>query len=236
MTQPIKGLLFDKDGTLIDYHLSWGPINHAAIRIASAGDAALGERLYAIGGMDRQSGVTAADSLLAAGHTREIAAAFIAAGSPFEIDELVETFDALFTASAASAVPVTDLETVFAGLRQRGYRLGIASSDSEAAIRRLVDRFDLGGHLDFIAGYDSGHGFKPGPGMVHGFAAAVGLDPSAIAVIGDNLHDMLMGRSAGAGRCVGVLSGTGTRTTLAGLADICLADIGELAAWLDATA
>ena len=33
-----------------------------------------------------------------------------------------------------------------------------------------------------------------------------------------------------------VLSGTGTRTTLAGLADICLADIGELAAWLEATA
>lgn len=232
MITAIRGILFDKDGTLIDYHLSWGPINHAAVRIASDGDAALAARLYDLGGMDPRTSVTRADSLFAAGHTREIADVFVAAGSPFSSDALVSAFDQLFTAAAATSVPLTDLAALFSTLSARGYRLGIASSDSEAAIRGLTGRFGLDRHLDFVAGYDSGHGYKPGPGMVAGFALATGLEPVEIAVVGDNLHDMSMGRAAGAGLCVGVLSGTGNRDTLGGLADVCLADIDQLPAWL----
>src|SRR4051794_31519277 len=35
----IKGVLFDKDGTLIDFQLTWGPAIHAVIHALAKGDA-----------------------------------------------------------------------------------------------------------------------------------------------------------------------------------------------------
>lgn len=229
---PIRAVLFDKDGTLLDYNLTWGPINVAAAKIAADGDLDLIDRLLAEGGMDKATMVTRAGSLLAAGHTIEIASAWTKAGSPLSLDDLSRRLDALFTASATGSVPIGDLEACFSALRAEGLILGIASSDNQASIHLMLDHLGLADHISFVAGYDSGHGVKPGPGMVLAFAAALGLEPSEIAVVGDNTHDIDMGRSAGAGLVIGVLSGTGDAATLAPIADACLSDISELPAFL----
>ncbi|MCJ9753864.1 HAD family hydrolase [Neorhizobium sp. BETTINA12A] len=224
----IAGILFDKDGTLLLYDESWGPVNREAARIASAGDTELEPQLLFSGGMDPVSGHTRPDSLLAAGNAAEIAAGFVAAGSPIDVAELTRLLDDLFIRSAEFSVPVTDLAALFAKLKARGFKLGIASSDNEQAIRQTAIRFGIIDHVDFVAGYDSGHGVKPGPGMVLGFCHATGLDPAEVAMVGDNNHDMHMGASAGVGLKVAVLTGTGSRETLSASADICLADITAL--------
>lgn len=221
----IDGILFDKDGTLLDYAASWTPINARAAAIAARQDPALAIRLLAAGGADPSGGAVHADSLLAAANTAEIAAAWVQAGAPWQAAALTAELDALFQAASLTVVEATPLAPLFARLKARGLRLGIASSDSGAAIRATARRFGIETHLDYIAGYDSGHGVKPGPGMVHGFCAATALTPSQVAVVGDNRHDMEMGRAAGAALCVGVLTGTGTRTTLAGFADLCIDSI-----------
>ena len=93
---------------------------------------------------------------------------------------------------SASAAPVCDLAALFAGLAGRGLALGIASSDSEAAVSATAERFGIAAQLDFLCGYDSGHGAKPEPGMVEGFCRATGLAADEVAVIGDSAHDMHM--------------------------------------------
>jgi len=113
-------------------------------------------------------------------------------------------------------------------LHERGYKLGVASSDNERSIRQTARRFGFIDYLDYIAGYDSGFGTKPEPGMVLGFYAATGLSPVQVAVVGDNNHDLHMGRNAGVGLTVGVLTGTGSRETLTAASDYCLNDITEL--------
>lgn len=230
--RPPRGLLFDKDGTLLDFHASWQPVNDIAIKFAANGDRALEVKLRAAGGLHPVTGLAQPNTLLAAGSTREIAAAFIAAGSPFVLADLVFEIDRIFRAGAQTAVPVLDLAAYFAKLKVVGYALGIASSDSEAAIRATAERFGFAHLIDFIAGYDSGHGAKPTPGMVLAFARAVGLAPSEIAVIGDNLHDMEMARRAGAGLRIAVLTGTGVAEELSAESDLCLPSIGELEAAL----
>ncbi|WP_104664866.1 HAD family hydrolase [Ensifer adhaerens] len=228
----IAGILFDKDGTLLDYAKSWVPVNYELARIAAKGDEALARRLLAAGGMDADTGHVLPDSLLAAGNTVEIATGFVGAGAPFTIAELTTLFDGLFARSAEYAVPVTDLSTFFAGLHAKGYRLGVASSDNERSIRETAKRFGFDGYLHYVAGYDSGYGVKPEPGMVLGFCAATGLDPQQVVVVGDNNHDMHMGRNAGVGMTVAVLTGTGSRQSLAAASDHCLSDITELEAVL----
>lgn len=231
-TRTISGILFDKDGTLLDYAKSWVPVNYELARIAAKGDEGLARRLLVAGGMDPDTGHVAPDTLLAAGNTVEIAEGMVAAGSPMTVVELSTLFDGLFAQSASLAVAVTDLAGFFAALHGKGYRLGVASSDNEQSIRQTARRFGFDQYLHYVAGYDSGFGIKPEPGMVLGFCAATGLDPHEVAVVGDNNHDMHMGRRAGAGLTVAVLTGTGSRESLSAASDYCLNDITELHALL----
>jgi phosphoglycolate phosphatase len=231
----IDAVLFDKDGTLLDYARSWRAINHNAATLAAAGDQTLYRHLLAVGGMDPETGHVAPDSPLAAGTAAEIAAAWIAGGSPVPLPDLTRGLDAIFRDGVAHVVPTVDLAELFARLRGRGLRLGIASSDGETAIAATAERFGILTSLDFIAGYDSGHGGKPGPGMLLAFCDAVGIEPRRTAVVGDNAHDMAMARSGGAGLRVGVLTGTGTRATLSE-AHACLDSIADLEALLDTVA
>ena len=226
--QVIKGILFDKDGTLLDYDESWLPVNRELAVIAARGDAELADRLLLACGMDPVTGHIVPDSLLAAGNTRQISEGLVAAGSTVPVDDLTVRLDELFSHAADFSVPVTDLASFFARLHARGFKLGVASSDNERSIRQTARRFGFAEYIDYVAGYDSGHGTKPEPGMVLGFCAATGLDPSEVAVVGDNNHDLHMGRNAKVGLTVAVLTGTGSRESLAAASDHCLNDITEL--------
>lgn len=226
----IRAILFDKDGTLIDFQRSWGPVLEAAAREAARGDESLARRLMQAGGMDPDTLITAADTIFAAGNTIEIAEVFRAEGVDMAMDELVGQLDHRFTRAADHGVPVVSLRPLFAELREMGFRLGIASSDSEAAIRRLLAHESIADLTDFVAGYDSGHGVKPEPGMALAFAAATRLPSSAIAMVGDNRHDMQMGRAARCGLSIAVLTGTGTRERLEPESDLVLASIAALPA------
>lgn len=224
----IRGLLFDKDGTLLDYAASWPPINREAAQLAADGDAALAAALLHQAGGDPQTGHALADSLLAAGNTRELAEAWRDAGSPIPLPTLITALDGLFQAAVARMVPVCQLAPLFGRLRKEGFTLGIASSDSIAAVAATAAHFGISETLSFMTGYDSGHGSKPEAGMILAFCAATGLEPAEVAIIGDSRHDMEMGRVAGAGLRIGVLTGAGTRETLEPISDLCLDSIAEL--------
>jgi phosphoglycolate phosphatase len=69
--------------------------------------------------------------------------------------------------------------------------------------------------------------------MVEGFCRATGLAAFQVAMVGDNLHDLEMGRRAGAGLVVGVLTGNSGRGELATCADHVLDSIEQLEALLE---
>ncbi|GAB6059106.1 HAD family hydrolase [Desulfonatronum parangueonense] len=226
----IKALLFDKDGTLFDFHETWRPVMDRAAAYASGGDETLAEALLAAGGYDPASRRFLPDSIIASGHAGELADLWRRLGAVFDTDTLRCGLDRIFAAeSLHRAVPVTDLRRLFAGLSRQGFLLGIATNDSLASASAAVQRFGLEDVVRFVAGYDSGYGAKPGPGMASAFCAAVGLPPRNVAIVGDSEHDMAMGRSAGLGACIGVLTGAGTMATLSQCADMVLKDVSELA-------
>lgn len=224
----IKAILFDKDGTLVDFDKTWAAINRRAALVAADGDARLADILLVECGMDPVTGKTLPDSMFAAANASEIAAHMVTHGSPIEPDKLARLLDQVFVDGAESPWPICDLDALMGTLRGAGLSVGIASSDGEASIRRTVEVLGLSTHVGFIAGYDSGHGPKPEPGMLRAFASHLGLSPAEIAMVGDNGHDMEMARAAGAGAAIGVLSGTGTQQSLAELADVLIGSVADL--------
>jgi phosphoglycolate phosphatase len=230
----IRGVLFDKDGTLLDYEATWMSANRAAALAAAGGDQALGRDLLVAGGYDPERDRVGANTALAAGNAREIAAVWLKHLPGWQAEDLVDLLDRVFEQeSEAQAAPVTELAPLFARLKGRGLKLGVATNDSRRGIEATLGPFDVLELLDFVAGYDSGHGFKPDPGMVLGFCARTGLAPAEVAVVGDNWHDLEMGQRAGAGLVIGVLTGTGDHGDLAERADHVLDSVRDLEALLD---
>ncbi|MDZ4380358.1 MAG: HAD family hydrolase [Parvibaculum sp.] len=230
----IKGVLFDKDGTLFDYHGTWGPLL-AEVATALAGERiSLVPAMLAAIGYREATGRFEAGSIAAAGDTFALADAWRTLLERSDREALVARLDGYFAElGPARSIPVTDLRTYFRTMKERGLTLGIATNDVAASAAGTILRFGLSDYIDFAAGYDSGHGAKPGPGMALAFCAASGLAPGEVAVVGDNMHDLEMGRGAGAGLLVGVLTGTSTAADLAPLADHVIADITLLPALLD---
>jgi phosphoglycolate phosphatase len=226
-------ILFDKDGTLVDFDATFGPAGYALLRRLCAGDDAHFDALAIA--LDYDTGIRRfrKSSPFVAGST-EVYGPLVAAvlgrdrdrGFYRQIDEI------LAEEVAHCVVPIGDPPSVMAQLAARGLRLGIATNDSEGAARRQAAALGLADHMTFIAGYDSGFGGKPGPGMVHAFAARVGVPCAAVALVGDSTDDMLTARNAGC-RAIGVLSGPAKAEDLEPLADHLLAQVADLPFFLD---
>jgi phosphoglycolate phosphatase len=225
----IRGILLDKDGTILDYWRTWVPVNREAALYAARGDATLAAELLRLGGHDPETGRITPGAPLAAGDFMDIARAFAAHPDVAPAGELVAGIERIFIQGGARHSELIEgAHAAILELRRRGFRLGIATNDSVAGTEASLAQYDILPAFDFVAGADSGHGAKPGPGMALAFCAAVGITPAEVAVVGDAIHDLAMGRAAGVGLNVGVLSGTSEREDLAELADVILGTIAEL--------
>lgn len=225
----IEAVLFDKDGTLFDFRASWGDWARAYIR-SIARDAGHAATLGSAIGYDMETGRFAPDSVVIAATAADIAEALL----PHLPGQSHAQVTAAINASAAGAAmaQAVPLRPLFQALRDRGLRIGLATNDYEAAARAHLAAHDLTEFFDFIAGYDSGHGAKPGPGMCLAFARQTGTAPERAVMVGDSLHDLDAGRAAGM-RTVAVLTGIAGAAELAPHADVVLPDIGALPGWMD---
>jgi phosphoglycolate phosphatase len=211
----IEAILFDKDGTLFDFYRTWGAVTEEAALLATGGDVSRAAELMLKSGKDAVTGRYLPGSVIASGSNREIVALWAALLGRQDMDRLYDSVAALFLKRQTEVMhPVVDFNSFFARLRDRGYRLGIATMDSEVAAHQAMDKFGVRQSLDFICGFDTGHGVKPGGGMVEAFARLMALPASAIAVVGDSPHDMHMARAGKAGRAIGVLTGVSSKDAL----------------------
>jgi phosphoglycolate phosphatase-like HAD superfamily hydrolase len=227
-------LVFDKDGTLIEFHLMWGGwLDTLAGRLEAATGLSLKEGLYPLLGVDPRSGIVHAHGLLAAtpmSRIREVVQAYVgeAGASPAAARDAVES--AWHAPDpVALAQPVTDLGALLGRLRTRVGTFAVATSDDRVPTERTLEALGVTALFATITCADDGIRTKPAPDPVLYICATLGIAPARTAVVGDSPADLLMGRAAGVARSIGVLTGVGDRTSLEPFADLVLGSIAELA-------
>lgn len=234
---PLDGidlLVFDKDGTLIEFHEMWGAwVDALARRLEAAAALELRDGLYPLLGVDPATGLVHAHGLLAAtpmSRIRDAVEAYVrqAGAGPVLAAAAVQ---AAWHAPdpVALAQPVTDLRALLQRLRPRVATFAVATSDDRRPTERTLAALGVLNEFASLACADDGMRTKPAPDSVLHLCSSLGIAPGRTAVVGDSPADLRMGRSAGAAMAIGVLTGVGDRASLAPYADLVLDSIADLA-------
>jgi phosphoglycolate phosphatase-like HAD superfamily hydrolase len=227
-------IIFDKDGTLIEFHRMWGGwVDELARRLEAATRLPLREGLYRALGVDQESGLVLAHGLMAATpmrRIREVVEGYVsdAGAGPAAAAAAVErAWHA--PDPVALAQPVTDLHALLGRLRARVPTFAVATSDDRGPTERTLAALGIADQFAALSCADDGRRTKPAPDPVLHLCSTLGVPPSATAVVGDAPADLRMARAAGAARAIAVLTGVGDEASLEPLADVVLDSIEDLA-------
>lgn len=116
-------------------------------------------------------------------------------------DACLNTLQRFELAGASASVPNHGAEELIGRLQAAGLAIGILTRNGRAAIDRALDRFETLTADDFavIVTRDDGHlAPKPAPDGVLHAAAAMGVAPEEMLLVGDVVLDVRAGQAAGA--------------------------------------
>jgi phosphoglycolate phosphatase len=211
----------------------WGEwANELARRLEAVTGVPLRDGLHPLLGVDQATGLVHPHGLLAAtpmSRIRDAVQAFVEeagagpAGAAAAVRAAWHAPDPV-----ALARPVANLTALLRRLRARVPTFAVATSDDRNPTERTLAALGIAGEFAGITCADDGIRTKPAPDPVLHLCGRLGAAPGRTAVVGDSPADLLMGRAAGAGRCIGVLTGVGDRASLGPLADVVLDSIADL--------
>ena len=221
----IRGLLFDKDGTLFDFEKTWNSwTSRILTEVSKQSDVSISALADAID-FDLKTGKLLPQSIVIAGTHRQVTAALHTKLSNWDFEHLESyLLDYVIETRQYEVVP---LQKYFRKLKSEGLLLGVMTNDAERGAQAHLAAAGIFDLLDFVAGSDTGFGCKPAPEPLLAFAKITGLKPDEIAMVGDSLHDLQAAQAAGMMR-IAVLTGIATENQLKNYADVVLPSIADL--------
>jgi phosphoglycolate phosphatase len=232
-----QAIIFDKDGTLIDFDIMWGGWTvYLAAQLHQATGLNVHDALCLAFGYDEGSKKVLAHGKLAASPMAQLrrlttdVMQFL--GLNLEAAEKVVDECWCIPDPVLLAKPLTNLNDLFSKLQTENIKIAIATADDRAATQAMIEAFDMEEYISTMVCADDGIPSKPNPDMVLTICERIKIEPSKTMVIGDTVSDLKMARAAGAGLCVGVLSGVSKATDLMQYADVLIESIDELHAYV----
>lgn len=231
----VDAIIFDKDGTLIDFDAFWVEISVRAIgEVLSRLEMQAVDPALILEAFGVHDGVTDVDGILcmgtyaAMGHVvYEILREHGGAVSEETVTQTV--IDAYNRHSDAGVIKPTvkTLASVLRDWKGRGKRLALVTTDNELITRKCLRGLGVEDVFDKIYTDDGIMPKKPDPSCALDFCKRYGLQPSRVAVVGDTITDVRFARNAGL-YSVCLAKNEHNRDRLAPHADVVIPDLSHL--------
>jgi len=235
----IKGILFDKDGTLLDFHSGWVPVAAQMVDLllehfGMKDERAVKERL--LGAIGMHGNQIDPKGILAGGTTQDMSEAFVRVLREKQVnldrlehleDRLTKELYRLTMSNRHNLKPTADLHSLLEQLRSQGLRIGIATADDLESTNFFLEHAGVAAYFDFIGTSDY-YEKKPSPSMLRAFCDACNLSSEEVAVAGDTVTDICFARNGSAGIAIGVLSGVSGTSELQNIADLVIPSVADI--------
>lgn len=230
----IKGILFDKDDTLISLATFWRqPVHQLAVYMAKS--CGLGEDKALIGLLEAaagfEKGSLIAESPVVAGTNKSLVEACVKVLEgqgitlPGGINTLAEDYLAKACITYGQVEGRGNLGELLPQLKAMGCSLGIATSDSYEPVMHCLRALNAHQYFDMVLAADRVKYPKPSPDMALAFCEAFGLKPEEVCMVGDSANDMLFAKNSG---IMGILFTTEQLSSLPPGTDYVITDLSQL--------
>lgn len=232
----VDGIIFDKDGTLMDFDAFWVTVSVKAmedvLRQLGREDIPVSKFLEAFGVKD---GVTDINSVLCRGTYAQmgqlVQTVLSQCGCDAEPDAVTALVEAAYSRNAdAGAIQPTcpELSEVLAALKQRNIQLALVTTDNPEITHKCLRALGIEALFDKIYTDDGKTPQKPDPYCADDFARRIGAPKERLVMVGDTMTDMKFAKNAGI-TAVGVAKTDQNKVILAPFADVVVTSLAQLA-------
>jgi phosphoglycolate phosphatase len=197
---PIKLIIFDKDGVLLDLSQTWAS---TIVNIARYTETLIDGRVHhrdllkTIGvelSADGSHGKVLENGLYASGTYGSLVPAWGALDHTLiAIMNTASYMDEMMAIATRSVrgqtAPKGEVKSALEELKSDGYLLGVVTNDGAPTTAINLDDLGLTHMMDHIVTADSGHGRKPEPGGILALCERLGVTPDEAVMIGDTHAD-----------------------------------------------
>ena len=209
----MEWILFDKDGTLIEFDSSWEKIG---VRLV---DKLLDTfPVHDKEAAHRQLGIiddkVVPDSIMGSGSLAEVIKSFDDVTGQDTSDWTRDTSQELVDTREPDNKWIEGVQDTIQELRNEGYRIGIVTGDTKKGVDHFLEETNTRHLFDLVISTETHAEEKPHPKVLDPLFNAYDVLPNQVAIIGDTPNDMKTAINAKLGLGIGVLTGVAKREEL----------------------